>query len=220
MRNNLFVAASLVGKVSKFVVSFTGSAYKNIISSLKVFAEGFKSGYTGANVINNESSKIKQPKQRGMSWKQSNESVMANFGNTKGRAARSEYWWFFLTWLIFASILSLFQVFFLEAMFSLYEISSAIDTGLGYAGLALFYAVTVRRLHDTNRSAIWFFLPLILAIMPPFVAIFDLIDAKIFLDNFWLLYIPAGVAYIVLFVFTVLPGDRNKNKYGKNPLSA
>ena len=83
--------------MSKFVVSLTGSAFKNIISSMKVLKEGFKSGYTGKNVINNENSAIKQPKQRMMSWAQSNESVALNFGNTKGRAARSEYWWFFWT---------------------------------------------------------------------------------------------------------------------------
>ena len=220
MRNNLFVAASLVGKVSKFVVSLTGSAFKNIISSMKVLKEGFKSGYTGKNVINNENSAIKQPKQRRMSWAQSNESVALNFGNTKGRAARSEYWWFFLTWVIFVSILSLFQAFFLEYMFSLYELSSAINTGIGYAAFAAFYAVTVRRLHDTNRSGIWFFLPIILAFMPLFLAIFDLLGVKMMSDNFFLLYIPSGIAYIVLFVFTVLPGDKNKNKYGENPLSA
>ena len=220
MRNNLFVAASLVGKASKFVVSLTSSAFKNIISSMKVLKEGFKSGYTGKNVVNDENSAIKQPKQRMMSWAQSNESVMLNFGNTKGRASRSEYWWFFLTWVILVSIFTLFEVFVLEYMFSLYELSSSIDSAIGYAGLAAFYAVTVRRLHDTNRSGIWFFLPIILAFMPLFLAMFDLLDLKIALDNFFLLFIPSGIAYIVLFVFTVLPGDKNKNKYGENPLSS
>tara|TARA_B100001057_G_C22595355_1_gene850638 strand:- start:178 stop:840 length:663 start_codon:yes stop_codon:yes gene_type:complete len=220
MRNNLFVAASLVGKVSKFVVLLTGSTFKNIISFMKVLKEGFKSGYTGKNVINNENSGIKQPKQRMMSYAQSNESVILNFGNTKGRASRSEYWWFFLTWVIFVSILSLFQAFFLEYMFSLYELSSGIDSALSYVALVAFYAVSVRRLHDTNRSGIWFFLPIILAFMPLFLEIFDLLDVKMILDNFLLLYIPSGIAYIVLFVFTVLPGDKNKNKYGDNPLSA
>ena len=56
--------------------------------------------------------------------------------------------------------------------------------------------------------------------MPLFLAIFDLLGVKMMLDNFFLLYIPSGIAYIVLFVFTVLPGDKNKNKYGENPLSA
>ena len=90
-------------------------------------------------------------------------------------------------------------------MFSLYELSSAINSGIGYALWLRFYAVTVRRLHDTNRSGIWFFLPIILAFMPLFLAIFDLLGVKMMLDNFFLLYIPSGIAYIVLFVFTVLP---------------
>jgi len=48
-------------------------------------------------------------------------------------------------------------------------------------------SVTVRRLHDTNKSG-WFYL---------------------------IAFVPAGG--LILFVFTVLEGDRRDNLYGPNP---
>ncbi len=101
-----------------------------------------------------------------------------------GRARRAEYWFFglfmFLTLILFGAILE-------------NEILALIVVGsIGLIGLALFLpslAVTVRRLHDTNKSG-WFYL---------------------------IAFIPVGG--IILFVFTVLEGDRRNNMYGKDPKS-
>lgn len=66
------------------------------------------------------------------------------YADFKGRAGRSEYWWFFL--------------FFMLALFA---IGIAVFRGVTVAGLLFwvvfipFLAVTARRLHDINRSGWW-----------------------------------------------------------------
>lgn len=64
----------------------------------------------------------------------------------KGRASRSEFWWFAL----------LYYVVYVAGIFLLGEIG-----GLAVLALVLPYlAASVRRLHDTNRSGWWFLLSL------------------------------------------------------------
>ncbi|MEM8735251.1 MAG: DUF805 domain-containing protein [Planctomycetota bacterium] len=91
--------------------------------------------------------------------------LFENYANFQGRAARKEYWMFFLFNLLAAAALMI------------------VDMGLvmfvGIAGLNLLYtlgvivpgiAVTVRRLHDTGRSGWWILLGLV-----PFIGIFLLV---------------------------------------------
>lgn len=103
-----------------------------------------------------------------------------------GRSRRKEYWFFVLFNLIIAFILG-----FIDGFTG--NVSST--TGLGILGgiytLAVFLpglAVSVRRLHDTNRSGWW----LLLALVP----------------------IIGG---IVLLVFMVQEGTPGENQYGSNP---
>ena len=72
---------------------------------------------------------------------------LSNYATFKGRAARSEYWWFFLF-----VILSILGTLMLElAVFG--EDAVAYMTGIVYLALLLPYlAVTARRLHDTGKS--------------------------------------------------------------------
>ena len=98
------------------------------------------------------------------------------YAQFSGRASRSEYWWFVL-----ASILVIFVAAFVDGV-----AGTAVVTILAYLYLVIpQLAVTVRRLHDTNRSG-WL---LLLALVP-------LIGA------------------ILLFVWYVSPGDKKANQYG------
>ncbi|PHM44543.1 membrane protein [Xenorhabdus mauleonii] len=108
-------------------------------------------------------------------------NVLKNYATFSGRARRQEYWMFYL-----------FQII---VIFALTLIGSIIDESLG----AVFYviyavatlipslAVTVRRLHDTNRSGWWFLL----------------------------VFVP--VAGLAVFVFTLLEGTQGDNDYGADP---
>ena len=105
------------------------------------------------------------------------QSVFGNYANFNGRASRSEYWWF----SVFVAIIqaALFVVF-----LSLPEVGMAL---LGIWSLAIILpalAVTVRRLHDTDRSGWWFLIQVI----------------------------PFGG--LVLLVFMVLSGTSGTNRYG------
>lgn len=115
--------------------------------------------------------------------------VFENYANFKGRARRSEYWYYVLTnFLIQLPLLILFFVF---------SANENVGVGLIFYGLMILYslavlipslAVAVRRLHDVGKSG-WFY----------FICLIPIIG------SIWLL---------VLF-FT--EGDQGENDYGPDP---
>ncbi len=113
-----------------------------------------------------------------------------------GRARRAEYWNFMLfKWLIFFSIAVLIMGF-----ADLIGIPETVAQKIFMIPGGLYFlwtlppslAVTVRRLHDTNRSGLWIFLKLI--------DIFTVI-----LGSF------------ILLVFLVQDSQPGRNRFGRNP---
>ena len=110
--------------------------------------------------------------------------ITTDYFNFQGRARRKEYWMFTL----FSSIIyTIFFIIFAKIMSSPngYIITVVIYT------LAVFFptlAVTVRRLHDINRSGWWYLL------------------------NF----IPV-IGVLIIFIFLVLDSTPGDNNYGENP---
>lgn len=106
--------------------------------------------------------------------------ALKNYAVFGGRSRRMEYWMFVLFNLIFSIVLG-----FVDGM-----IGTAGVLGLIYSLAILIpaLAVSVRRLHDTNRSGWWLLIGLI-----PIVGV------------------------IVLIVFFVTDGDPGDNEYGANP---
>ena len=104
--------------------------------------------------------------------------ALRNIFTYQGRASRSAYWWFglfFVIVLIVAGILT-------AVLKSFGEVISVI----GYIGLFLTsLSLTVRRLHDTDRSGFWYFIAFV-----PFIG------------------------GIVLLVFTLLEGTPGPNRFG------
>ena len=114
--------------------------------------------------------------------------VLKNYAVFSGRARRKEYWWFTLFNLIF--VLALIAI---AGITEIYSKTAAVVPYIIYIiyDLALIVptlAVTVRRLHDTNRSGWWFFIGLI----------------------------PIAGS-IVLLVFLALDSQPGENRYGPNP---
>ncbi|MBB1645380.1 DUF805 domain-containing protein [Sphingobacterium sp. UME9] len=106
--------------------------------------------------------------------------VRDNYANFEGRARRKEYWMFFLANLIISAVFGI-----------LGQIASLFTYVSGLVSLALLIpgiAVTVRRLHDTNKSG-WF----ILVALIPFIG------------------------WIYLLYLLVLEGDKGPNQYGPDP---
>ncbi|MEO6135927.1 MAG: DUF805 domain-containing protein [Ginsengibacter sp.] len=90
-------------------------------------------------------------------------SVLKNYATFTGRARRSEYWYFVLFSMI-ATIVAAIIDRMLGTTFSMAIGGESVSLGYGYVylfySLAVFLpglAVTVRRLHDTNKSG-WYFL--------------------------------------------------------------
>ena len=100
----------------------------------------------------------------------------STYAQFSGRASRSEYWWFAL-----ASLLVIIVAAVIDG-----ATGSVVVTLLAYLFIIIpGLAVSVRRLHDTNRSG-WYLL---------------------------LNFIPL-VGTILLFIWSVTPGDKKANDYG------
>jgi uncharacterized membrane protein YhaH (DUF805 family) len=82
-----------------------------------------------------------------------------------GRASRSEYWWFALIGFVVAVVTTLIDVVaagsFAEANASATGLGDILSYVWGLATLVPSLALSVRRLHDTNRSGWWLLIVLV-----------------------------------------------------------
>ena len=105
--------------------------------------------------------------------------VLKKYAVFDGRASRSEYWYFTLFSVIISIILAVIgaaaQVGFLQGIYSL----AVLLPSLG---------VTIRRLHDTNRSGWW-----------------------------WLIGIIPVIGWIWIIILLASGGDGGSNNYGPDP---
>lgn len=103
-----------------------------------------------------------------------------------GRARRMEYWMFVLINCLIVVVLSV-----VDTVVGIFSLGNSIGALTGLYWLVVLVpsiAVTVRRLHDTDRSGWW----ALLALLPL-------------------------LGTIVLFVFCVLDGTPGANRFGENP---
>lgn len=120
-----------------------------------------------------------------MTFKESVKNCLKKYVSIKGRASRSEYWWFQL-FIYFPVFLGLA----LALLFPHY-FENVCLTFIGFWMIALMIpdlCVTVRRLHDSNRSGCWIFIALI-----PYVG------------------------QLVFFILMVVKGSEFNNKYDLKP---
>jgi uncharacterized membrane protein YhaH (DUF805 family) len=105
--------------------------------------------------------------------------VLKKYAVFSGRARRREFWYFVLFNFIISIILSIID----------YMINSSILVTLYSLGVLIpSIAVTVRRLHDTDRRGWWLFISLI-----PIIGV------------------------IVLLIFMVQDSQKGENRFGPNP---
>ena len=145
---------------------------------------------------------------------------LKHYADFSGRAPRAEYWWYTLAVIVVTVIVS-----FLEAALGLSglvgpygPLSVLLGLGLLLPGLA----VSVRRLHDTDRSGWW----LLLVIVPYFI--FMLLVGGAMASGSMAALGGAGllgglavlVCAIVLLVFYVQRGTAGSNRFGPDPYGA
>ena len=149
----------------------------------------------------------------------------------KGRARRSEYWTWVLAYFLLSFVLSMLNMFIMVSRMEVMDpgdpLSFYMSPGyilLALVGLALFLpnlGVTVRRLHDTNRSGWWAVAPIVLYV-PLYIAMLAMI--KNGGDNFMSIMVIFGLlslvalAYcIIMLVWLCQDSDPQPNKYGPSP---
>ena len=137
-----------------------------------------------------------------MTFTQSIAVCFQKYIDFSGRASRSEYWWFFLFTLIVRLITTWIPV---------------LNVVVALALLLPSLTVTVRRLHDTNRTGWWVLLPIGLAVGGA-VAGAILTFAGLAAVGIALVALGSIVGFVVLLVFLVQPSDPGPNQYGPNPL--
>ncbi len=138
-----------------------------------------------------------------------------------GRAPRSEYWWFYLAYIlllagVIASVVLSVMVFDVSVVYS-GETNGAVLALLILLGpIAIFVfiaqiSVTVRRLHDRNLSGWWLGLTYLLSAAAGFAE-----ETAVATNYINFASIGGSVA---LFVVTLLKGTEGPNRYGEDPLN-
>lgn len=132
-----------------------------------------------------------------MTFTEAVETCFQQYAVFRGRARRSEYWW----WALFAFLVDLvvnalggFQpvlVLLGQGRSGESPLWSVLAATVSLVLLLPSLAVFVRRLHDTGRSGWW-----------------------------WLIGLVPVVGWVVLLVFLVQMGSPDSNQYGPSPASA
>ena len=153
-----------------------------------------------------------------MTLTESIQTCFQKYVDFKGRARRSEFWWFFL----FCTVSSLIIVS-VPLLGQLYILALLIPC----------LAVSVRRLHDTVRSAWWLLLfPIAMLVFVGFVVVLflvslpvafgsdieggALIGALIMLIVSFALFVGCSILPLIL---CARPGTVGPNRYGPDPLN-
>ena len=122
--------------------------------------------------------------------------------NFKGRASRSEFWFFYL-FLVIGYAITISTIFISIKLFigilSIFILAMIIPS----------LAVTVRRLHDINKSGLFILLPL------PFEIMERVLEKSSEGLSLVFLVISLGL-YIYLLVLYCTDGDKKNNRFGKN----
>ena len=124
------------------------------------------------------------------------------YANFKGRASRSEFWFFYL-FLAIGYAISISTIFISIKLFigtiSIFALAMIIPS----------IAVTVRRLHDINKSGWFILLPLPFDIM-------ERVLEKSSGDLSLVFSVISLGLYIYLLVLYCTNGDKKNNRFGKN----
>ena len=134
--------------------------------------------------------------------------------NWKDRASRSEFWWFFLFINLFSILIS-----------PLAEINSSTNMIMSFFSIPLLWLhtmVSIRRMHDLNKSAWWLFAPylyLLLAIIILALTVDPWADEKSPVHIVLILGVFAVLIYfLVLLCLFCKRGTVGANRFGPDPL--
>jgi uncharacterized membrane protein YhaH (DUF805 family) len=151
--------------------------------------------------------------------------VLRNYVNFRGRATRSEFWWF--TLLVFLVYIALF-------IMSSVGIATSADPQLwgvlaqvGSTGTLVWFLATIipvsalwfRRLHDSNKSGWWYVLTLMSGFSGFVFLALSALQNQVTFTIGMVLGLASGLCGIVLLIFALLPSTSGPNRYGEGSTS-
>ena len=135
------------------------------------------------------------------------------YGRFSGRAPRAEYWWFALATFMVSLGLTVID-----------EVGSEIGLLGTVFSLAVFIptiSVTVRRLHDTDRTGWWIWLPILSGAIFGFFAVQASLAETFESGEPTSLELTSMFSFVggclLLTIFMVLRGTRGPNRFGPDP---
>ncbi len=131
-----------------------------------------------------------------------------------GRSRRLEYWLFAVTYCAIQIVLvGIFDAAGGKSGGPAADILGTVQVLVAFLLIVPGLSVSVRRLHDTNRSGKW----LLLLIAPPIVWMFFLFSG-LYHTLIYQIFMTAYLASAIVFlIFTLLPGATGSNDYGPDP---
>ena len=147
-----------------------------------------------------------------MNFVQSIKTCFRKYFDFKGRATRSEFWWFQLFTLLIFGFTSLADTW---LGYELFAENTPITTAGELLVLLPTLAVTSRRLHDIGWSG-WLQAPIILI----YLTYLDFLVPG-FSENVVFEYVfnIAGLYWVIILLVCIKRGEAKFNKYGPNPKS-
>ncbi|WP_297386807.1 DUF805 domain-containing protein [Acidiferrobacter sp.] len=154
----------------------------------------------------------------------------------RGRASRSEFWWFALYYLVLEGVFDLL----VQGRRSHAPPSLPVELLILAVGLFAIYSffpfvsAEIRRLHDVGRSGWWLVAGMLMGALTEAALGVDVMSAlatyrlrhfvrALISGGHWglmLALIATAAIEIAVFIFLVLPGTAGDNRYGHDPLRA
>ena len=131
-----------------------------------------------------------------MGFVESLESAFKKYFVWKGRASRSEFWWFYLFIIIGSIVTTLIDL--------IYGVP-VLNTIFTLATFIPFLSVFIRRLHDTGHSGWWYWIVL----LPIAIYSYEGRNHKVLMPIF-------GFMYAIKLLFTL--SEEGENQFGSSPL--
>ena len=135
-----------------------------------------------------------------MSFGKAIETFFKRYFDFQGRSSRSEFWWFFLLDRLIKISVGYSEFIFL---LMLWDIATIVG----------FISLTIRRLHDLNRSGFWLLIPFLPIILGEIMYLEIQIS-----QSSYILEIIVLIPWIILLVYFIFPGTKGLNKFGANPV--
>lgn len=135
-----------------------------------------------------------------MGYAQAVVSVFSNYFNFKGRAPRSEYWYYVLFYMMGNAATTLVD----QRMFE-FQSSGLLSSIFGLVTLVPGISVAVRRLHDSGRSG-WF-------VLAPMLAVMLAVGVSMAVRSSWVGLVMLVPVALTIYLFTK-PSEPGPNAYG------